>query len=72
MRKVIRRHIRRSADGVDLDVDVNAVFAVNSGTSAASSVQSTTVQQSATARAAAPSGEGPKGGARDESRKEKR
>ena len=71
MRKVIRRHIRRSEDGVDLDVDVNAVFAVNRGTSEASSVQSTTVRQSASARAGTPSEEEPADGARDKSRKEK-
>jgi hypothetical protein len=51
MRRVIRRHIRRRSDGVDLAIDVNAVVAVNRGPGA-ESVQSTSVTQSASARAA--------------------
>jgi hypothetical protein len=51
MRRVIRRHIRRRAGGVDLAVDVNAVIAINSGTGQADTVQSTSVVQDATARA---------------------
>jgi hypothetical protein len=31
MRRVIRRHIRRRTDGLDLAMDLNAVIAVNSG-----------------------------------------
>jgi hypothetical protein len=45
MRKVIRRHIRRRTDGVDLAVDVNAVTAANRGSARAESVQSTSVVQ---------------------------
>ena len=52
MRRVIRRHVRRRAGGVDLAVDVNAVVSVNHGTSGAQSVQSTPVTQDASARAA--------------------
>jgi hypothetical protein len=33
MRRVIRRHIRRRSDGIDLAVDLNAVIAVNHGES---------------------------------------
>jgi hypothetical protein len=51
MRKVIRRHIRRRSEGVDLAVDVNAVIAVNRGTSKTDAVQSTSIVQGATARA---------------------
>jgi hypothetical protein len=51
MRKVIRRHIHRRNEGVDLDVDVNAVIAVNRGTSKTEAVQSTSIVQGATARA---------------------
>jgi hypothetical protein len=51
MRRVIRRHIRRRADGVDLAMDVNAVIAINSGTGPADAVQTTRVMQDATARA---------------------
>jgi|1185.fasta_scaffold495837_2 hypothetical protein len=51
MRRVIRRHIRRRAGGVDLAMDVNAVIAINSGTGQADTVQSTQVVQDATARA---------------------
>jgi hypothetical protein len=51
MRRVIRRHIRRRAGGVDLAMDVNAVIAVNSGTGPADMVQTTHVVQDATARA---------------------
>jgi hypothetical protein len=51
MRKVIRRHIRRRSEGVDLAVDVNAVIAVNRGTSKTDAVQSTSIVQDATARA---------------------
>jgi len=51
MRRVIRRHIRRRADGVDLAVDVNAVFAINRGTGPTEAVQSTSIVQDATARA---------------------
>ena len=72
MRKVIRRHIRRRANGVDLDVDLNAVLAVNRGSSQASSVQSTTVTQSSSARADSRSGEQRSGDHRDEPRKEGR
>ena len=52
MRKVIRRHVRRQSGGVDLAMDVNAVVAVNTGGSAVESVQSTSVTQDASARAA--------------------
>jgi hypothetical protein len=52
MRRVIRRQLRRRSSGVDLAMDVNAVVAVNSGTSGATSVQSTSVTQDASARAA--------------------
>ena len=52
MRRVIRRNIRTRSDGVDLAMDVNAVVAVNSGNSAVESVQSTSVTQGASARAA--------------------
>ena len=52
MRKVIQRHIRQRSDGVDLAMDVNAVVAVNSGTSGVESVQRTSVTQDASARAA--------------------
>ena len=52
MRRVIRRNIRTRSDGVDLAMDVNAVVAVNSGNSAVESVQSTSVTQDASARAA--------------------
>jgi hypothetical protein len=31
MRRVIRRHIRRRSEGLDLAVDVNAVIAINRG-----------------------------------------
>ena len=51
MRKVIRRHVRRRSEGVDLAVDVNAVIAVNRGTSKTDAVQSTSIVQGATARA---------------------
>jgi hypothetical protein len=51
MRRVIRRHIRRRADGLDLAMDVNAVIAINSGTGQADTAQSTSVVQDATARA---------------------
>jgi hypothetical protein len=51
MRKVIRRHIRRRSEGVDLAVDVNAVIAVNRGTSKTEAVQSNSIVQGATARA---------------------
>jgi hypothetical protein len=51
MRRVIRRHIRRRAGGVDLAMDVNAVVAVNSATGPADTVQSTHVVQDATALA---------------------
>jgi hypothetical protein len=51
MRKVIRRHIRRRSEGVALAVDVNAVIAVNRGTSKTDAVQSTSIVQGATARA---------------------
>jgi hypothetical protein len=52
MRRVIQRHVRRRADGVDLAVDLNAAVSVNHGTSGAQSVQSTSVTQDASARAA--------------------
>ena len=52
MRRVIRRHVRRSSGGIDLALDVNAVVAVNDGTSNVESVQSTSVAQTASARAA--------------------
>jgi hypothetical protein len=52
MRRVIRRNIRTRSDGVDLAMDVNAVIAVNTGGSAVESVQSTSVTQDASARAA--------------------
>ena len=52
MRRVIRRHVRRSAGGIDLALDVNAVVAVNDGTSNVESVQSASVTQSASARGA--------------------
>jgi hypothetical protein len=61
MRKVIRRRIRRRAEGLDLAVDVNAVIAVNrdGGDDAeANSVQRTTVVQGGAASAAA---DGPQG-----------
>ena len=51
MRRVIRRQIRRSAGGVDLAIDVNAVIAVNRGTGSTEAAQSTHVVQDATARA---------------------
>jgi hypothetical protein len=51
MRKVIRRHIRRRTDGLDLAADVNAVIAVNQGDSRTEAVQSTSVTQDAAARA---------------------
>jgi hypothetical protein len=70
MRRVIRRHIRRRANGLDLEVDLNAVVAVNRGSSQASSVQSTTVTQSSSARADSRSGEEEGGDHRDEPRKE--
>jgi hypothetical protein len=56
MRRVIRRHIRRRGQGVDLAVDVNAVIAINrggeepdagqSGVDATQRVQRVTVAQS--------------------------
>ena len=52
MRRVIRRHVRRRAGGIDLAVDVDAVVSVNHGTSGVQSVQSTAVTQDASARAA--------------------
>jgi hypothetical protein len=53
MRRVIRRHIRRRAGGVELAMDVNAVIAVNSETGPTPTVQSAHVVQDATARAGA-------------------
>jgi hypothetical protein len=44
MRKVIRRHIRERSGGVDVAADVNAVIAVNDGSSRTQAVQSTSVQ----------------------------
>ena len=53
MRRVIRRHVRRSSGGIDVALDVNAVVAVNDGsTSSVESVQSTSVTQTTSARAA--------------------
>jgi hypothetical protein len=52
MRRVIRRSVRRRTGGVDLAVDVNAAVSVNHGTSGVESVQSTSVTQDASARAA--------------------
>jgi hypothetical protein len=52
MRRVIRRNIRTRSDGVDLAMDLNGVVAVNSGGSGVESVQSTSVTQDASARAA--------------------
>jgi hypothetical protein len=70
MHKVIRRHIRHRGNGVDLDVDLNAVVAVNCGSSETSSVQSTTVTQSSSARADSRPGQERSGDHRDEPRKE--
>jgi hypothetical protein len=56
MRRVIRRHIRRRPEGLDLAVDVNAVIAVNRGDDGAQtdaqSVQHTSVVQGRAAGAA--------------------
>ena len=52
MRSVIRRRVRRRTGGVDLAVDVNAAVSVNQGTSGAQSVQSASVTQGTSARAA--------------------
>jgi len=60
MRRVIRRHIRRRAEGLDVAVDVNAVIAVNRGDdeaqTEAQSVQHTSIVQG---RAAGAAGDGP-------------
>lgn len=37
MRKVVRKSIRRKADGIDLAAEINAVIAVNTGRDATSS-----------------------------------
>ena len=71
MRKVIRRHIRRRADGVDLAVDVNAVVAVNRGTGSTAAVQSTSIVQDATARAGY-EGDAPPANRQDDSPQEDR
>jgi len=71
MRRVIRRHIRRRADGVDLAVDVNAVFAINRGTGPTEAVQSTSIVQDATARAD-DEGDAPSPGRTDDSPREER
>jgi hypothetical protein len=52
MRRVIRRHVRRRTGGIDLAVDVNAVVSVNHGTTGARSVQSASLTQDASTRAA--------------------
>ena len=57
MRRRIRRHIRRHADGVDLALDVNAVAAVKSGGSETQAVQSTSIVQGAAVGAHAGDGE---------------
>jgi hypothetical protein len=76
MRKVIRRHIRRRTEGMDLAADVNAVVAVNRGDEGtrteAQSVQSTSIAQG---RAAGAAGDGPQEADRphrDESNQEDR
>jgi hypothetical protein len=60
MRKMIRRHIRRRTEGLDLAVDVNAVVAANRGEEGtrteAQSVQHTSIAQG---RAAGAAGDGP-------------
>jgi hypothetical protein len=71
MRRVIRRHIRRRADGVDLAVDVNAVLAINRGTGSTEAVQSTSIGQDATARAD-DEGDAPSPGRKDDSPQEER
>jgi hypothetical protein len=70
MRKVIRRQIRRRADGVDLAVDVNAVIAVNRGDGETEAVQSTSIVQDATARAGDDDAKAPPPGPSDESNQE--
>jgi hypothetical protein len=72
MRRVIRRHIRRRAGGVDLAVDVNAVIAVNRGTGRTDAVQSTQVVQDATAHAGDERADRPPGGRDDDSPQEER
>jgi hypothetical protein len=72
MRKVIRRHIRRRADGVDLAVDVNAVIAVNRGTSRTDAVQSTSIVQGANARAGGDDVDAPTATPQDDSPQEER
>jgi hypothetical protein len=72
MRKVIRRQIRRRADGVDLAADINAVIAINRGDGESESVQSTSIVQDATARAGADDADAPPPGRPDESRQEER
>jgi hypothetical protein len=52
MRRVIQRRVRRRSGGIDLAMDVNAAVSVNDGPSSAKSVQTTSVTQSASARAA--------------------
>ena len=70
MRKVIRRQIRRRADGVDLAADVNAVIAVNRGDGKSESVQSTSIVQDARARAGPDDAEAPPPRRPDESKQE--
>ena len=75
MRRVIRRHVRRRAEGLDLAVDVNAVIAVNSGEGAkteAESVQHTSVVQGRAAGAAGDAPERPDTRHRDDSPQEDR
>jgi hypothetical protein len=72
MRRVIRRRIRRRADGVDLAVDVNAVIAVNRGTGATEAVQSTRVVQDATTHAGDERATPPPGDRDDDSPQEER
>jgi hypothetical protein len=76
MRKVIRRHIRRRTEGMDLAADVNAVVAVNRGDEGtrteAQSVQRTSIAQGRAAGAAGDGRDKPVPGHRDDTNQEDR
>jgi hypothetical protein len=72
MRKVIRRHIRQRSEGIDFAADVNAVIAVNSGTSGTQAAQSTSIVQGASARAGDDAPSPPEATQQDDSPQEER